>query len=274
MAVGVTHPVAVRQLTFVDTSRPTSALGSYPGSPSRLLPTTIWYPSDGGGPFPLVVFAHGYSVTPANYSALLSRIATAGYVVAAPTYPMLSGQPAGPTETVDWDQLWPDTWFVTGKVLDLSTGGDPALGGRIDPTRIAVAGHSDGADIALGVGCQPFRLDPRVRAVVAYAADLGYLGAYQANGRPILHVLSDHDDYNPYDQAIGWDRGVLQEPKHVLSLWNAAHGPPYSNPADPHFDVVVRVTVDFLDATLKAHPETMYYAALDVANHAALAAFG
>src|SRR3954447_9582908 len=137
MTVGVSHPVAVRQVTFVDTTRPTSAFGSYPGSPSRQLPTTIWYPSDGGGPFPLVVFAHGYAVTPANYSALLSRIASAGYVVAAATYPLLSGQPAGPTDTVDWDQLWPDTWFVTGKVLDLSAGGDPALGGRIDPTRLA-----------------------------------------------------------------------------------------------------------------------------------------
>ena len=42
----------------------------------------------------------------------------------------------------------------------------------IDPNRIAVAGHSDGAVIAFGDGYQPFRLDPRVRAVVAYAADL------------------------------------------------------------------------------------------------------
>src|SRR6185312_663867 len=117
MTVGVTHPVGVLATTFVDGSRPTAAFGAYPGSPERQLPTTIWYPSDGGGPYPLVMFAHGFAVTPASYGALLSRIAAAGYVVAAPTYPLLSGQPAGPTEALDWDQLYADTWFVTTQVV-------------------------------------------------------------------------------------------------------------------------------------------------------------
>jgi fermentation-respiration switch protein FrsA (DUF1100 family) len=272
MTVGVTHAVGVRQLPFVDGSRPTPPYGGFPGAPYRSLPTTVWYPTDGGGPFPLVVFAPGYGATPASYATLLSRIAAAGYVVAAPTYPLLSGQPAGPTEDLDWDQLYADTWFVTTQVLDLSAGGDPALGGLVDPNRIAAAGHSDGAVISFGDGFQPWRLDWRVRAVVAFAADLGPLGRYQPNGRPILHVLSDQDEFNPYGQAIAWDRGVLQPPKSVLSVWNAGHAPPYTNPADPHFDLVTRVTIDFLDATLKAHPETMYYAVLDVADHGWLAA--
>jgi fermentation-respiration switch protein FrsA (DUF1100 family) len=272
MTVGVQHPVGVLATTFVDGSRPTAAFGAYPGSPVRQLPTTIWYPSDGGGPYPLVMFAHGFAVTPASYGALLSRIAAAGYVVAAPTYPLLSGQPAGPTEALDWDQLYADTWFVTTQVVGLSQSGDATLGGMIDPNRIAVAGHSDGAVIAYGDGYQPYRLDVRVRAVVAFAADLGSLGRYQANGRPILHVLSDHDEYNPYGQGIGWDRAVLQQPKALLSLWNAPHGPPFMDPADPHFDLVTRVTIDFLDSELKGHPETMYFAALDVAEHANLAA--
>jgi dienelactone hydrolase len=272
MTIGVTHAVAVRQTTFVDTSRGTSPYGLYPGSSSRTLPTTIWYPSDGGGPFPLVVFAHGYGVTPSYYSSVIGRIAAAGYVVAAPTYPLLSGQPAGPTDVVDWDQLFPDTSFVIGRVLALSASGDPALGGLIDSNRIAMAGHSDGAAVAFGIGYQPFRLDSRVRAVIAYAADLGYLGNYQANGRPILHVLSDLDEYNPYDQAIAWDRSTLQPPKSTLSLWNAAHAPPYTNPGDPHFDLVASVTIAFLDTTLKAHPETMFFAGLWVAGQPSLAA--
>jgi predicted dienelactone hydrolase len=114
MTIGVTHSVGVRQTTFVDSTRGTAAFGSYPGSSSRVLPTTIWYPSDGGGPFPLVVFAHGYGVTPSFYASLLPRLAAAGYVVAAPTYPLLSGQPAGPTDTVGWDDLFADTWRWAG----------------------------------------------------------------------------------------------------------------------------------------------------------------
>ena len=168
--IGVTHPVATLQPTFVDTTR-AHPLDAYPGSPGRVLPTTVWYPTDKeNGPYPLVMFAHGYGVTPSTYAALLSRIAEAGYVVAAPTYPILSGQPAGPSDTVGWTDLWPDTWFVTTKVLDLSASGTGDLGNLIDPQRIAVAGHSDGGYLAFGDGYQPFRLDPRVRAVVSYAA--------------------------------------------------------------------------------------------------------
>jgi hypothetical protein len=65
----------VRTETFVDTSRPTDANGSYPGAPSRTLATTVWYPAEGtpGGPdqpdapayddrrFPLLIFAHGFN---------------------------------------------------------------------------------------------------------------------------------------------------------------------------------------------------------------------
>jgi predicted esterase len=274
MEIGVTHTIATRQYPFVDHSRPTPSYGAYPGSSSRWLPTTVWYPSDGGGPFPLVVFAHGYGATPATYAPLLARIASAGYVVAAPTYPLLSGQPAGPTDTVGWEDLFPDTWFVTTQVLALASSGDAALGGLIDSTRIAVAGHSDGAAIAYGDGYVPFKLDPRIRAVVAYAADLQYYGLYQPNGRPILHVLSDHDEYNPYADAITWDRTRLQEPKTVMSLWNASHSGPFVGSGDSHFDLVARFTIGWLDTVLKAHPEGLLFASFLLADHPELGALG
>jgi dienelactone hydrolase len=267
-----THSVATRQFTFTDLSRATPPYGSFPGSSSRRLPTTVWYPSDGGGPFPLVVFAPGYGATPATYAPLITRIAAAGYVVAAPTYPLLSGQPAGPTDTVGWDDLAPDTWFVTSQVLERSAAGDAAIGGLIDPDRIAVAGHSDGAAIAFQDGYVPYKLDWRVRAVISYAADLQYYGPYQPNQRPILHFLSDQDVYNPYGDAIGWDRGVLQQPKTVVSLWNASHAGPYVEASDAHFELVARVTIGWLDTVMKAHPEGLLFAGFYVSDHPSIGA--
>ena len=272
LPTSLNHSVGTRQFTFVDSTRATPAFGSYPGSSSRRLPTTVWYPSDGGGPFPLVVFVHGFGVTPADYAPLLTRIAAAGYVVAGATYPLLSGQPAGPTDTVGWDDLFPDTSFVITQVLARSASGDPALGGLIDPNRIAVAGHSDGAAIAYGIGYVPYKVDLRVRAVVAYAADLQYYGWYQPNGRPILHMLSDQDVYNPYGDAITWDRNVLQQPKTVISLWNASHEGPFMQPSDPHYELVVRATIGWLDTTLKAQPLGLLFASWYVGDHPALAA--
>lgn len=269
MTVGVTHALGTHQVTFVDSSRPTAPFGAYPGSPSRRIPTTITYPSDGGGPFPLVVFIPGFGATGADYAPLIARVAAAGYVVAAPAYPLLSGQPAGPTDTVGWEDLAPDTWFVTTQVLN-----DATVGGIIDPNRIAVAGHSDGAAIAFNVGYTPFKLDPRVRAVVALGAGLQYYGWYQPNGRPILHMLSDQDVYNPYGEAIAWDQAYLQDPKTVLSLWNASHEGPFTNPADPHYELVVRMTIGWLDTVTKAHPESLFFAALYAGDHPELGALG
>ncbi len=114
----------------------------------------------------------------------------------------------------------------------------------------------------------------RVRAVVSFAADLQYYGPYQPNGRPILHVLSDQDVYNPYGEAIAWDRANLQDPKIVLSLWNASHEGPFTNSADPHYELVVRMTIGWLDTVLKAHPEALFFAALYAGDHPALGALG
>ena len=118
------EPVGFQTYGFVDPTRGIPALGNFPGSDVRPIPTSVWYPADKThGPYPLVVFAHGYGVGPGSYGALLSRIASAGYVVAAPTYPILSGWPAGPSDVVDWGEKFPDTWFATTSVLDLSATG-------------------------------------------------------------------------------------------------------------------------------------------------------
>jgi len=56
-------------------------------------------PARGSGPFPLIVFGHGFAVTPAIYGRLLSSWTRAGFVVAAPVFPLGSaGAPGGPDE--------------------------------------------------------------------------------------------------------------------------------------------------------------------------------
>lgn len=244
-------PVTSTTLELVDTTRPTPPFGTYPGADDRTLATTVWYPADRAGPYPLVVFAHGYGVTPRFYAALLARIAGAGYVVAAPTLPLLSGTPAGPTDAVDWDEKFTDLQFVTTQVLDLAASGDPVLGGQVDPDRIAVIGHSDGALLAFGDGFEADRTDARVRAVVAFAAYLGGGRPYQANGRALLHFASERDEYNGFSGTVAWDAEHLDDPRWTIAVWNAAHAPPYTDPDDPAFEAVVTTTIDFLDFRCK-----------------------
>ena len=52
-------------------------------------------PTASHGPYPVVLFVHGYEQTADFYAPLLERWASAGYVVIGPTFPILSGIPGG-----------------------------------------------------------------------------------------------------------------------------------------------------------------------------------
>jgi len=274
-AVDRTFAVGVREETYVDPSRSTSANGSFPGAPDRTLPVTLRYPATGdpnapptdgappdrsGGPYPLVLFAHGYAVTPEFYSELLDRWAAAGYVVAAPTYPILSGIPGGPAHS-DYEKTFADTSFVLGELLGaMGSGAGPhPLAGMVDPERVGAAGQSDGEAIAYGVGFLQCCRDPRVKSVVAMAGVLGNINnpVQRDSGVPILHLMGEADEVQPYADAIAWDRENLTAPRWMVSLVGGTHAAPYRSPAAPHFDGVVRVTTDFLDGTLKGRPDRL-----------------
>ena len=187
----------------------------------------------------------------------LSRWASAGYVVVAPTLPLLNGDaPGGPSHADYGRNNITDLDFVVGEALRRAASpGDP-LAGLIDPTRVAVTGHSDGEVLAYALGFEPCCHDPRVKAVIAMAGNLANaLVLPAATGVPILHIMDDHDQYDPYPASIAFDRQNLPAPNERLTLVAAAHLPPYSNPSDAHFDLVTRATVDFLDATLKGRAD-------------------
>jgi dienelactone hydrolase len=264
------YAVGTRSLTFVDSSRTTSPNGSFGGAPTRTVPTEFWYPAQGDpgaapaadappdaaqGPYPLVLFAHGYAVTPDFYAPLLERWAAAGYVVAAPVFPILSGSDGGASH-VDYEKTFGDASFVITQVLGLR-GGEP-LAGLVDPSRIAAAGHSDGEVISFGVGFLECCRDPRVRAVISMAGDLANANnpAVRDTGTPILHIMETNDEYDPYDHSIQWDREHLTAPRWMVSLYSS-HVPPYTQPGNPAFELTSEITIAFLDGTLKGHPERL-----------------
>jgi dienelactone hydrolase len=282
------YGVGVHQLDLQDYSRGITAYGEFPGSDVRTIPTAVFYPVwevphsgiygehapySANGPYPMVLFAHGFGVDWHFYTALIESIASTGYVVVVPTYPLLSGWPAGPTDTVEWDEHFTDTSFVISSMLQLNAS-DPMLKGMIDPKRIGAVGHSDGALISFGAGEEAYRTDPRVRSVISYAADLGFAdGWYQESGRPFLHYFSDSDEYNPYPAAMNYDRSYLEDPHWSISLWGANHSSPYIDPNDPHFGMVTSTTVNFLNATLKGYPIGYFFMMMDVVTRPDLGAF-
>lgn len=215
-------------------------------------------PARAAGPFPLIVFGHGFDVTPALYASLLEDWARAGYVVAAPVFPLSNpAAPGGPTEA-DLPNQPPDMRFVISRMLSASGAPSGLISGLIAEREIAVAGQSDGGDTALAVADDPRFRDSRVRAaVILSGAEIPGIGAFtiQPGGPPLLATQGTADPINPPSATSAfYDRAPA--PKYLLQLLGATHLSPYSSQA-PQLGIVARVTTVFLDHYLKHTPPSL-----------------
>ena len=254
--------VGERTIKFVDTSRTVR----FPGKPPepRTLVTVIRYPAAGRGTdlpnapparvarrFPLIVFGHGFAVTPAPYAGLLQAWARAGYVVAAPIFPLGNANaPGGPDESDIVNQPR-DMSFVITRMLELDATPHSPFQGLIAPHAIAVAGQSDGGETALAVGYDSHFLDRRVHAaVILSGAELPGVGRFDfpAPSPPLLAAQGTADTTNQPRYTYAFF-GAAPRPKFLLSLLGAQHLPPYTT-EEPQLGIVERVSTDFLDRYL------------------------
>ena len=261
--------VATTTMTFVDTSRPTPPWNGTPGKPSRTLVTTIWYPTGrpgsagvaGDGTYPLIVFAHGLGGSPQGYQLLLTAWAAAGYVVAAPLFPLSSSETPGGADGGDIGNQPGDMSFVIDQVLNASAAPNGPLSGLVDPTEIGAAGHSNGAITTLGLVANSCCRDARVKAAVVMAGTTEGLGTghYKLAQAPPLLVVQDlHDGLVPYPDAVAVFNQA-RGPKALLALDWDSHPDPTgsaahmaaSGVAGSTSGPVIKSTTAFFNAFLK-----------------------
>jgi len=282
--------VGIARCTFVDHSRSVLNYSSRPFgvlSHGRTLVTEIRYPTQlragapnevaGAAPlalsggYPMVVFAHGYDVTPDTYAALMDAWVRAGFVVVAPIFPdesafAVAAQHGANTEG-DVVNEPADLVFVTKEVLRASNAASsacPIVKGLIDPSAIALAGHSDGAE-AVGMLAYDHGLDPQgenfadLRAGISYRSVIILSGAEdgtqsyagEASRPDLLDVQSLADQCNPVRNGLKLYDAIHQSNKWFLELLTAHHLPPFDGADAPAFGVASAVTVRFLQWSLQ-----------------------
>lgn len=251
-----TYAVGVRQLSL---SR----------GADRPLPTTIWYPARskqrGAAPaigrFPLVLFSHGLTGAPAAYEGLLTRLASAGFVVAAPAYPHTSAG-ASSFSLVDVLNQPADAWHVIGAILQLdSKSGDP-LAGHIE-ARVGIAGHSAGGYTTAGMlsapagggssgASAPGAKTPNANVAGAVIISGGSMGAVVESGPPALFIHGDQDPTVTYSTGRHAFASV-PGPKAFLTVLGGGHWE-FLAPGARGFDPTVQTMTDFLRWTLYGDP--------------------
>ncbi|MGH9170462.1 MAG: alpha/beta hydrolase family protein [Acidimicrobiales bacterium] len=260
--------------------------------PGRVLTTEVRYPtlagspgsettdavaSHDGGPYPVIVFAHGFEADPDVYSSLLDAWVSAGFVVVSPVFPDESLQAVtaagGNTDPTIADTLETDEFNEPGDMVyvmkqlqnldNLAWGGH--LKGVLDLSDVALAGQSDGADVvaaltfasSLRTTYDELPVAPKAVAVLSGSAwgALGSkpIGTYSpAPGSPaLLQVQSDADGCALPGPAIDLFSNLQSgsEPKWFVTLLGADHLGPYEG-ASPWASAVQDVTTDFFELEL------------------------
>jgi dienelactone hydrolase len=229
----------VRTVTLVDATRATPANGTYPGAPDRTLVTNVWYPitNDGlievgnapiiptGGPFPIIIRAHGFSGFRGDSHYLLRQLASWGYVVAEPDFPLSNlNAPGGPT-LADIGNQAEDVGFLIDYLTAENANAASPLYGRLDTEHVGAIGHSlGGATVLLATYHADLR-DPRIDATVALSplACVFLDGFFDASTAPLLIEGGTVDMITPYDSNHLTPYGYVNAPKYLLSFTGGTH---------------------------------------------------
>jgi predicted dienelactone hydrolase len=283
---GVTAPaptdgpfaVGERTETFVDSTRKTPANGTTPEHAGRTLETLIMYPALGtpapshepsagavpaNGKFPLIVYAHGLGG--GFESPFLRAWAAAGYVVAAPTFPLTRHDAPGGPNPLDAVNEPGDVSFVIGQMLRLPVR-DAAVQRIVDAGEVGVVGASLGATVALTVAYNDCCQDARIKATVAISGgcpsacphgagpiEEPYGHSFTGPAIPLMLIHGTADPFAPYENSVEEFKHA-PGPKFLVTLVGAKH----IAFDEPWETVAVRSMIDFFDNSLKHEERALH----------------
>ncbi len=216
-------------------------------------------PDPSGGPYPLVIFSHGYLGSRLLFTYLTENLASKGYVVVSIDHAESTFRDAGPFPSTLLNRALDDL-FVLNEMARLSAkGGKSFLSGLLNADNTALigysmggygalnavgAGYSAGALKAFGqmtggstalqvrtTGAPEFKAsqDARIKAVVAFAPWGMERGLWDAEGlagltRPTLFVAGSKDDVSGYEKGIkAIYEGAVNADRYLLTYLNARH---------------------------------------------------
>lgn len=204
----------------------------FAGSPERRIDVMVWRPEGQKGPLPLIIYSHGTFGHANNAMHLVKALVDAGYVVAAPEYPLTSRRAYTRITFADVSDLSEQVRDLGFIITSLT--GDATLGKFIDSARIGTTGHSLGA-VTSYFGSFSARLrDPRIKATAPIAAGdpvqsaldapMGMAGAgYWPGSVPVLFLSAEHDVFTALTGPPHVALSRVTAPKHEVMVKGGVH---------------------------------------------------
>jgi predicted dienelactone hydrolase len=207
-----------------------------PPALKKLIPAgfTVSYPSGGvrgvpvaPGRYPLVVFSHGYAGFRDQSTFLTARLASWGFVVAAPDHfsrdltEVLGGPTGATTPTTDVGDLKATIALMSAQ----NTAPSSPFHGHLDTGLVGAVGHSAGGAAVEALAAT----DPRVTTFIGLAgATVGSFGQTKRGpNRIVPHqpgmLMSGTSDHVVSDVGMIAAYGRMHRPKRLILLRGAGH---------------------------------------------------
>jgi predicted dienelactone hydrolase len=216
---------------------------------SRDVPVKIYFPKEGAGPFPVIIFSHGLGGSREGYEYLgrwwsangyicihLQHIGSDTSVLTGSNRPMQAMRAAAMNPKNAMDRV-ADVKFAIDQLTSLNDS-DPHLKGRLDLKNIGLAGHSFGANTTLLCGGQSLGLtgktvvDPRIKAIIPISAPAPAIRTdldktYASITIPVLNITGTKDD-SPIAESKAVDRRIpfdhiSRAPDYLITFDGATH---------------------------------------------------
>jgi dienelactone hydrolase len=233
------YEVGTKNVTFTDPNRVTPANGSFAGSDVRRLDTTIWYPGGAkpllgllgphpvaeDGPFPLIVYSHGFSSSRDEGATLGEHLASHGYIVIAPSFPLSSWNARGGPTLDDIADQPKDQSFLIDQMEAKSLLASDHFYGSVDVDRVGAAGVSMGGMTTSLLTFHATLHDSRIKAAATVAGPASMFSEefYDHRAIPILGLHGDIDAIVNYDTNA---RRLLERAapySNLLTIEGASH---------------------------------------------------
>jgi len=202
----------------------------------RDVPTKIYFPKEGAGPFPVVIFSHGLGGSRENYEYLGRHWAGCGYISVHLQHigsddgvwkdlPMAERGKSLQKAAANLSNALErpiDGQFALDQIERLNAADGSALRGRLDLKAMAIAGHSFGGYATLALAGQTFMLpffqtkrydEPRLKAAIQMSAPAPAIrraldATYASITIPVMHMTGTKDFLELLPQTTAADRRI------------------------------------------------------------------
>ena len=177
-------------------------------------------PASDDGPFPLVLFAHGFASYRNQSTFLTTHLASWGFVVASVDYlerglaSVLGQQPEPQLEDTELTRM------VVSLMASENERAGALLEGRVSTDRIAITGHSAGGGTSIRFGGEP-----DVVTYVPLSAGVSSDSTVELADKPSLWLTGDIDDVVEPERTVNAfeEASMLSAPARFVLIENMGH---------------------------------------------------